>query len=63
LTKQWQKEMKSNLTLYMVFDIEPSIGIASAGKVHFRKMLSVTLTSEPTTLNIMSLVSRGPGNE
>ena len=34
---------------------------ASAGQVHFQKMLSVTLTFEPTTLK-MSSVSRGSAN-
>ena len=35
---------------------------ASTGKVHFRKIPSVTLTVEPMTLK-MSTVSRGPGSE
>ena len=34
----------------------------SNGKLHFQKLLSVTLTFEPMTLK-MSLVSRGSGKE
>ena len=44
------------------FRIEPSIGIASAGKVHFRTMFSMILSFEPMILK-MSPRSCGPGNE
>ena len=46
----------------MVFDGVPVDRHASTGKVRFRKMLSVNLTSEPMTLE-MSSVSFGPVDE
>jgi len=37
----------------MVFDVNQ---YSSTGKVHFRKILSVTLTFEPVTLKMSSLL-------